>query len=167
MDISSQSRAPLSPCLQDFLGQFLRGVDWMHMNNIVHRDLKPQNILVSKDGRRIKIADLGLSRLIVSNVVLSTQVYTLICTYIYIINSDLYVFIACLCHRVDGRGIEWLHDASAVFYACTHDQYFNVSTKTSPLVTSFLHLSAYFSAMILIITMSCLKKPTLQYQSYW
>ena len=48
----------------------------MHMNNIVHRDLKPQNILVSKDGRRIKIADFGLSRLIVSNVVLSTQVCT-------------------------------------------------------------------------------------------
>lgn len=47
----------------------------MHMNNIVHRDLKPQNILVSKDGRRIKIADFGLSRLIGSNVVLSTQVF--------------------------------------------------------------------------------------------
>ena len=46
----------------------------MHVNNIVHRDLKPQNILVSQDGRRIKIADFGLSRLIGSNVVLSTQV---------------------------------------------------------------------------------------------
>lgn len=46
----------------------------MHVNNIVHRDLKPQNILVSRDGRKIKIADFGLSRLICSNVVLSTQV---------------------------------------------------------------------------------------------
>jgi len=61
-------------CLQDFLMQILCGVDWMHVNNIVHRDLKPQNILVSRDGSRIKIADFGLSRMIGSNVVLSTQV---------------------------------------------------------------------------------------------
>lgn len=46
----------------------------MHVNNIVHRDLKPQNILVSCDGKKLKIADLGLSRSIGSNVVLSTQV---------------------------------------------------------------------------------------------
>ena len=46
----------------------------MHMNHIVHRDLKPQNILVSRDGRRIKIADFGLSRQIQANAVLSTQV---------------------------------------------------------------------------------------------
>lgn len=60
--------------LQDFLAQILDGVDWMHVNNIVHRDLKPQNILVSCDGKKLKIADLGLSRSIGSNVVLSTQV---------------------------------------------------------------------------------------------
>ena len=48
----------------------------MHMNNIVHRDLKPQNILVTNDGTEVKIADFGLSRLIGSNIVLSTQVKT-------------------------------------------------------------------------------------------
>ena len=46
----------------------------MHVNTIVHRDLKPQNILVSQNGKHLKIADFGLSRLIGSNVVLSTQV---------------------------------------------------------------------------------------------
>lgn len=69
---------------QDFLGQILKGVDWMHVNNIVHRDLKPQNILVSRDGKKIKIADFGLSRLICSNVVLSTQVLVTVKSLVYI-----------------------------------------------------------------------------------
>lgn len=60
--------------LQDFMGQILSGVDWMHVNTIVHRDIKPQNILVSSDGKQLKIADFGLSRLIGSNVILSTEV---------------------------------------------------------------------------------------------
>ena len=63
----------------------MQGVDWMHVNNIVHRDLKPQNILVSRDGKKIKIADFGLSRTIGSHVVLSTQVreamYVCVCMY--------------------------------------------------------------------------------------
>lgn len=62
--------------VKDFLWQILNGVDWMHVNTIVHRDLKPQNILVSQNGKHLKIADFGLSRLIGSNVVLSTQVVT-------------------------------------------------------------------------------------------
>jgi serine/threonine protein kinase len=71
------ANCPISRWLsQDFLSQILDGVDWMHVNNIVHRDLKPQNILVSCDGKKLKIADLGLSRSIGSNVVLSTQVVT-------------------------------------------------------------------------------------------
>ena len=52
----------------------MKGVDWMHVNNIVHRDLKPQNVLVTNDGAKVKIADFGLSRIIGSDVVLSTQV---------------------------------------------------------------------------------------------
>lgn len=60
--------------MQDFLGQILSGVDWMHVNTIVHRDIKPQNILVSSDGRQLKIADFGLSRSIGSNVLLSAEV---------------------------------------------------------------------------------------------
>eukprot|EP00731_Ephydatia_muelleri_P013656 Em0007g966a len=62
--------------IKDFLGQILSGVDWMHVNTIVHRDIKPQNILVSSDGKQLKIADFGLSRSIGSNVILSTEVVT-------------------------------------------------------------------------------------------
>lgn len=37
-------------------------VNFMHQNGVLHRDLKPANILVTKDCKKIKIADLGLSR---------------------------------------------------------------------------------------------------------
>jgi len=33
-----------------------------HKRRVLHRDLKPQNLLVSQDGRIIKIADFGLGR---------------------------------------------------------------------------------------------------------
>merc|ERR1712034_261507 len=38
------------------------GMAQMHGKRYVHRDLKPDNVLLSADGRRAKIADLGLAR---------------------------------------------------------------------------------------------------------
>ncbi len=92
-----------TPPLQDFLEQILRGVDWMHMNNIVHRDLKPQNILVSSNGKKIKIADFGLSRLIGSNVVLSTQVGTMLISIgsqYYPVCCMRYAVLPCMLHEL-------------------------------------------------------------------
>lgn len=43
----------------------LTGIYACHCRSLVHRDLKPQNILVAHDGT-VKIADFGLSRVIVS-----------------------------------------------------------------------------------------------------
>jgi serine/threonine protein kinase len=34
----------------------------MHKQNICHRDIWPKNILCSKDGNKLKIIDLGVSR---------------------------------------------------------------------------------------------------------
>ncbi|KAE9397377.1 kinase-like protein [Gymnopus androsaceus JB14] len=39
----------------------LDGVQHCHSRNVYHRDLKPDNILCSKDGKRIQIADFGLA----------------------------------------------------------------------------------------------------------
>ena len=38
------------------------GLAFLHSRGIVHRDLKSDNILVSEDGRRAKVADLGFAK---------------------------------------------------------------------------------------------------------
>lgn len=45
--------------------QIVNGVKYMHDRKIYHRDLKPQNILIN-DQNEIKIADFGLSRVVVN-----------------------------------------------------------------------------------------------------
>ena len=45
-----------------FTHQLLLGLEHCHNNRVVHRDLKPQNILVTQDGKTIKLADFGLAR---------------------------------------------------------------------------------------------------------
>ena len=42
--------------------QLLEGQSAIHARRVIHRDLKPQNLLLSKDGSVLKIADFGLSR---------------------------------------------------------------------------------------------------------
>jgi serine/threonine-protein kinase len=34
----------------------------LHQNGIIHRDLKPHNILVSKDGKHLKITDFNVAK---------------------------------------------------------------------------------------------------------
>jgi cyclin-dependent kinase 2 len=48
--------------LKSYLFQMLDGILFCHTHRIIHRDLKPQNLLVSKDGMVIKLADFGLAR---------------------------------------------------------------------------------------------------------
>lgn len=51
--------------IRTLMSQVLRGLSYMHRSGFFHRDLKPENLLVKNDV--IKIADLGLSREIMSN----------------------------------------------------------------------------------------------------
>ena len=42
--------------------QICLGVHHLHTNGIIHRDIKTLNIMLSKDMRTAKLADLGVSR---------------------------------------------------------------------------------------------------------
>lgn len=48
--------------IKEILYNILKGLAFLHENFVIHRDLKLKNILISKDGKIVKIADLGLSR---------------------------------------------------------------------------------------------------------
>lgn len=61
-DINQRVGLP-QPMVKSFMKQILSGVGFCHTYRVLHRDLKPHNLLISSDGRRVKLADFGLARL--------------------------------------------------------------------------------------------------------
>lgn len=45
--------------IKSFFMQILKSLDYMHSKGIFHRHIKPENILVSKDGKHLKLAGFG------------------------------------------------------------------------------------------------------------
>lgn len=51
----------------DIAKQIARALSVAHRNGIIHRDIKPHNILISKDGRQVKVADFGIAKAVSSS----------------------------------------------------------------------------------------------------
>jgi len=61
-DISERVGLPQAT-VKSFLRQIIAGVGCCHTFRILHRDLKPHNLLITGDGKHVKLADFGLARL--------------------------------------------------------------------------------------------------------
>jgi len=46
----------------DLIIKLARGLDFLHQHDIIHRDIKPENFLFSRDMKKVKIVDFGLSK---------------------------------------------------------------------------------------------------------
>jgi len=60
-----RQRGPLPiPQACNYIRQAALGLQHAHELGLVHRDIKPSNILVSRDGRQVKLVDMGLARIL-------------------------------------------------------------------------------------------------------
>lgn len=60
--LASASRAEYSLCVQSYVYQILKAMQFCHAHRVLHRDLKPQNILYDRASNTVKVADFGLAR---------------------------------------------------------------------------------------------------------
>lgn len=59
--------------IKNMMYQLFKGVNYLHRRGVLHRDLKPLNLLIREDKMTLKIADFGLSRVILGNIRPFTQ----------------------------------------------------------------------------------------------
>ncbi|WP_331482119.1 Stk1 family PASTA domain-containing Ser/Thr kinase [Paraclostridium ghonii] len=56
----------------DITKQIARALGAAHRKGIIHRDIKPHNILISNEGRLVKVADFGIAKAVSSSTITST-----------------------------------------------------------------------------------------------
>jgi serine/threonine protein kinase len=62
VDLARNRQTLAFSTIKRYTKQMLTALWYSHNQRVVHRDLKPGNILVSEDGRCVKVADYGLAR---------------------------------------------------------------------------------------------------------
>ncbi|WP_317852356.1 protein kinase domain-containing protein [Paraclostridium sp. AKS81] len=56
----------------DIAKQIAKALGAAHRKGIIHRDIKPHNILISNEGRLVKVADFGIAKAVSSSTITST-----------------------------------------------------------------------------------------------
>jgi serine/threonine protein kinase len=106
------------------INSVLDGVQYAHENNIFHRDIKPANIMISKDGKKVRIMDFGIAKLTDSSGFKTTHANTQLGTPFYMspeqikglpfsIRSDIYSLGVTLFEMVTGKCP--YHDITSLF----------------------------------------------------
>ncbi|GLJ23066.1 hypothetical protein SUGI_0435300 [Cryptomeria japonica] len=67
-DLLKQKTRLSESFLANVARQVVKGLKYLHIKKIVHRDIKPSNILISKNLKRIKIANFGVSKFVSSTI---------------------------------------------------------------------------------------------------
>jgi serine/threonine protein kinase len=62
----------------------LSALEYSHRAGIVHRDIKPANVMVTKEGRAVKVMDFGIARAIADSSATMTQTQAVIGTAQYL-----------------------------------------------------------------------------------
>ncbi|KAI0074612.1 kinase-like protein [Panus rudis PR-1116 ss-1] len=55
--LGRRSSMPSRPKLRRWMAQVALGIDALHNMGIIHRDIKPENLLISPDGKNVRITD--------------------------------------------------------------------------------------------------------------
>ncbi|EGR27237.1 intestinal cell mak-like kinase, putative [Ichthyophthirius multifiliis] len=61
LDLRERQKIP-EKNIRDIIFQIAKGISYMHQHGFFHRDLKPENVLISEDGKNVKICDFGLAK---------------------------------------------------------------------------------------------------------
>ncbi len=62
MNLSEALKAGMSrQCKMQIMRELIDAVEYIHKKQVVHRDLKPSNVMLTDDGRHVKLIDFGLS----------------------------------------------------------------------------------------------------------